>query len=133
MFDWSDNYSVGVQSIDSQHKEILVILNRLLEALKLGKANNVVTQIILDLEQYAYMHFQKEEFFFQRFNYSGSAEHIDEHLKFREKIKAIKADLISGKTGFTIDLMIFLKDWVEHHILVMDKAYSDCFRKNGLR
>ena len=133
MFSWSDKYSVGVQSIDNQHKEILEILNSLLQALKEGKANDVVNQIIHDLEQYAYMHFQKEEFFFQRFNYSGAAEHINEHHQFREKIMTVKRDLISGKISFTVDLMFFLKDWVEHHIFVLDKAYSDCFRQNGLR
>ena len=133
MFSWSDKYSVGVQSIDNQHKEILEILNRLLQALKEGKAHDVVNQIIHDLEQYAYMHFQKEEFFFQRFNYTGSAEHIHEHQQFRDKIMALKSDVISGKVSFTVDLMFFLKEWVEHHILVMDKAYSDCFRQNGLR
>ena len=133
MFSWSDKYSVGVQSIDNQHKEILEILNRLLQALKEGKAHYVVNQIIHDLEQYAYTHFQKEEFLFQRFNYSGAAEHIHEHQQFREKIMTVKRDLISGKISFTVDLMFFLKDWVEHHILVLDKAYSDCFRQNGLR
>jgi len=133
MFSWSDKYSVGVQSIDNQHKEILEILNRLLQALKEGKANNVITGIVPDLEKYAVIHFQKEEFFFQRFKYSGSGDHIYEHQQFKEKIKAIKADLISGKMGFSVDLMIFLKEWIEHHILVVDKAYAECFRNNGLR
>ena len=79
------------------------------------------------------MHFQKEEFFFQRFNFQGSADHIREHNDFTEKVAFLKADLKSGKITLSLELLNFLKDWIDHHILVIDKQYSECFRKNGLR
>jgi len=133
MFQWDDKYSVGIQSIDNQHKEIFQILNKLLEAMKIGHSSDVTTQIILELERYAIMHFQKEEFFFQRFNFQGSADHIREHNDFTEKVVSLKADLKSGKITLSLELLNFLKEWIDHHILVIDKQYSECFRKNGLR
>lgn len=133
MFQWDDKYSVGIQSIDNQHKEIFQILNKLLEAMKMGHSSDVTSQIILELERYAIIHFQKEEFFFQRFNFQGSADHIREHNDFTEKVASLKADLKSGKITLSLELLNFLKEWIDHHILVIDKQYSECFRKNGLR
>jgi len=133
MFQWDEKYSVGVQSIDNQHKEIFRILNKLLEAMKMGHGSDVTTQIILELDRYAVIHFQKEEFFFQRFNYQGSIEHIAEHQNFIKKVDILKPDLKSGKMTVSFELLNFLKDWIEHHILVIDKQYSECFRLNGLK
>lgn len=133
MFQWDEKYSVGIQSIDNQHKEIFVLLNKLLEAMKMGHGNDVAIQIIQELERYAVNHFQKEEYFFQRFEFQGSSMHINDHKGFTEKLASLKSDLKSGKITLTFDLLNFLKDWIDHHILVVDKQYSACFRQNGLQ
>jgi hemerythrin len=39
---WSDNFSVGVSSIDEQHKELFHRTNRLLEACQEGRGKEVV-------------------------------------------------------------------------------------------
>jgi len=133
MYKWEEKYSVGIQSIDRQHKEIFNYLNSLLDALKLGQADKVLLQIVLELEKYAFVHFQKEEFFFERFKYSGAKEHIQEHQFFMQKVTSLKSELKSGKMVISIELLNFLKDWIDNHILISDKAYSDCFLKNGLK
>ena len=133
MFQWDDKYSVGIQSIDNQHKEIFKLLNNLLDAMKQGHGSEVTTEILWKLERYAIVHFQKEEFFFQRFNFQESNDHIREHNDFTKKVVSLKADLKSGKITLSFELLNFLKAWIDHHILVVDKQYSDCFRKNGLR
>jgi len=132
-YQWEDKFSVGVQSIDNQHKELFRLINELLQAMKQGKASNITTQIIMDLEKYAVVHFQKEEFFFERFNYQGGAEHIREHQLFIQKVATLKAEIKTGKITITFELFNFLKDWIEHHIQEVDKAYSKCFNENGLK
>lgn len=133
MFKWDEEYSVGIQAIDTQHKEIFKLLNKLLEAMKQGQAGHVTNEIILELEKYAVLHFQKEEFFFHRFSFSGAEEHIREHQMFIQKVISLKADLKSGKIIMSFELLNFLKEWIDHHILKVDKEYSECFKQNGLR
>ncbi len=133
MYIWEKKYSVGVQSIDIQHEKIFRLLSSLLEAMKEGQANSVTTQIILELEQYAVTHFQKEEYFFHRFNYSGAEKHISEHQLFKQKIAELKAELNRGAIAVSFELLNFLKGWIEHHILEVDKEYSECFLQNGLK
>jgi methyl-accepting chemotaxis protein/hemerythrin len=133
MFKWDEKYSVEIQSIDNQHKEIFRLMGNLLEAMKQGQVSIVIAEIFLELEKYAMSHFQKEEYFFIRFNYSGTEAHITEHRFFSQKVTLLKSDLNSGKVAASFELLNFLKEWIEHHILVVDKQYSECFRQNGLK
>ena len=76
IFGWDEKYSVGIQSIDQQHKEIFRLLDQMFQALKSGIAPPMIGKTIVELELYASSHFHREEYFFREFNYSGSAEHI---------------------------------------------------------
>lgn len=133
LFEWDEKYSVGIQSIDVQHKEIFRILDQLFQALKLGKASESIIQIITELEIYAVSHFQREEFFFRQFNYESSDPHIKEHQDFTAKIISLKADAKAGKLTSSFDLLHYLKIWIDHHILNIDILYSELFREKGLR
>lgn len=133
MYQWNNKYSVGVKSIDDQHKEIFQLINELLQAMKQGQAQQVINKILDNLEVYSRTHFKKEEFFFDRFNYAGKEKHVQEHQFFIQKINTLKKDVSSGKVLLTFELLNFLKDWIDHHIEVMDKAYSATFLQNGLK
>jgi hemerythrin-like metal-binding protein len=133
IFGWDEKYSVGIQSIDDQHKEIFRILDQLFLELKSGKAQQSILQTINELQIYASSHFHKEEYFFREFNFAESAEHIIEHQQFTEKIAALKADAKAGKLGSSFELLHYLKVWINHHILEVDMKYSEHFRKKGLR
>ena len=132
-FGWDEKYSVGIQSIDEQHKEIFRLMDQLFQALKSGKAAQSVLRIIAALKHYAITHFEKEEYLFRQFKFEDSASHIREHEQFIEKITALKADAKSGRLASSFELLHFLKIWINHHIMVVDKGYSECFQKNGLR
>lgn len=133
IFGWDEKYSVGIQSIDDQHKEIFRLLDQMFQALKSGIAPQMIGKTITELELYSSSHFHREEFFFREFNYPGSAEHIKEHQKFIDKIATLKADAKAGKLESSFELLHFLKAWIGHHILVVDMEYSEHFQENGLR
>ena len=133
MIHWDEKYSVGVHSIDLQHQEIFRLINKLLDALKKGEALQVIYPIILELERYASIHFQKEEFFFQRFNYPETSEHIREHRDFIQQVTAFKTDCKAGNLTVSIKMLNFLNEWIQHHILEIDQKYSKCFLENGLK
>lgn len=133
MYAWEDKFSVGIQSIDIQHKQLFKLISDLLEEMKLGKAGQVINPIIQELEKYAVIHFRKEEFFFERFNYPEKVRHMAEHQVFIQKVDSLKSSIKSGNTSVAFELLNFLKLWIEQHILVSDKEYSECFRQNGLK
>jgi hemerythrin len=67
LFDWKEDYSVGVASIDDQHKRLIAWINRLHEAMTAGAAGNVMEQTLADLIDYTVYHFATEEKLFAQY------------------------------------------------------------------
>ena len=59
--EWNEKYSVHIEEIDSQHKKIFSIINRLHSALKARKGKKVIGNLLDELVDYTYYHFATEE------------------------------------------------------------------------
>ncbi len=130
---WIDDYSVCVEEIDNQHKSLINTINELFEAMKLGRANDVLAEIIDNLIKYAAIHFDTEERYFDQFNYEFSADHKEEHRKFEEEVVKFKAGFEAGNIILSMELFKFLKNWLINHMIGEDQKYKQCFRENGLQ
>ena len=58
---WKDYYSVGDESLDAQHKQLLGIINELYGAIEQGADRLAVRPILDRLLQYTLTHFKHEE------------------------------------------------------------------------
>lgn len=130
---WSDRYSVGVGSIDGQHQKLVDLVNQLHSAMKVGKAAPQLGKILDSLAQYTVSHFTAEEAMMQRAGYQGLAAHKLEHDKLVAKVKALQADLRSGKVVLSHDILAFLQNWLINHIMGVDKKYSSQLQAAGIR
>jgi hemerythrin len=129
---WAEDYSVGVEEIDKQHKVLVQMLNDLFDAMSVGKANDVLGVIINKMVGYAQLHFSTEEKYFDAFNYEFSQEHKDEHQRFTDDVASFKKGFDSGNIVLSMEVFRFLKDWLTRHILGSDQKYVKCFKENGL-
>lgn len=125
MFEMKDNYYVGVNLIDEEHKELFRIANEVFEVLKddfiVDKFDNIVA-IIERLKDYAIMHFADEERYMESIGYKRILSHKIEHADFIEKLNGIDFDQMDhNQTGTLIEILEFLGDWLIHHILEKDK------------
>jgi len=131
-FNWNDNMSVNIMLIDEQHKNLLSMINELYDAMKMGKGNDVLGNIINRLVDYTKEHFQTEEKLFVKYGYSLKDHHINEHKKFVQQVQEFKNGFETGKFGLSNKLLDFLKEWLKNHIMVTDKKYSQFFNQKGL-
>jgi len=131
---WTSKMSVGVQEIDEDHKKLISVINRLAEDADKEDRKLAVRQSIAALLRYAEFHFAREEKMMTVARYPGLAEHKIEHRDFVTKIKDLNRlfdDDPEGVTNFVRDTLLdFLRDWLNHHILIEDKAYQACVTGN---
>lgn len=124
LIEWSDKMSVGVESIDEQHKKLVNMINALNDALVRGEADAVLVKIFDGLAVYTQKHFQYEEQLFAEHGYPMAADHKAEHDALIAQVVELKTKLDAGSAMIGIELMKFLKGWLTNHILKSDMAYS---------
>lgn len=131
--EWSEEFSVGIKSIDDQHKKLFAIINSLHEAMKAGKSKDVLGSIIKELSDYAVFHFSTEESYMQKNSYTGYIAHKGDHDKFILKVIEYEKKFTASSTVTAIDMLQFLKDWLFQHVKGTDKKYSPFLISKGIK
>ncbi|OIO02406.1 MAG: hypothetical protein AUJ49_06160 [Desulfovibrionaceae bacterium CG1_02_65_16] len=130
---WTDELSVGVRLIDEQHKVLLGLINELHAGMRARKSDSVLVNVVERLKQYTVKHFAQEEELFERYGYPETAAHKEIHAKLVQQVLDFENALKSGRAKVTMDIMRFLKDWLEKHIKGTDKKYGPFFNSKGIR
>jgi methyl-accepting chemotaxis protein len=129
---WTDNLSVGVQSIDDQHRILINLINELNKQMRSGAAKEAQGSALEELVNYTTSHFQHEEQLFARHKYGGENEHKAEHKKLVERVLDFQKQFKVGGKDISLELMEFLKDWLLDHIKKTDMKYSPFLRSKGV-
>jgi hemerythrin len=135
---WDEHYSVHVELIDEQHKKYFAIVNKIVDNLDSSAVDRqVIGEIVKELVDYAFYHFQVEEKYFTEFAYPEAESHIKGHDIYRNKMKGFLArmETVSDDeiTALFGELSEFATEWFAEHILVEDQKYSQCFNEHGLK
>jgi hemerythrin len=74
--------------------------------------------------KYIHEHFAREEQLMMRASYPGLDEHIRLHQVFMNAFFSTKQSYTVAPKRFDFDSFLkFLKNWLEHHVLVEDPKY----------
>lgn len=121
---WSESLSVGIPSIDAQHATLIHLINALNEDRLQGDARQAVRSTLDHLLEYALEHFRYEEELLERTGYPGAAAHVGEHQQFLGRLRAMQATLQSNAVPSALELMDFMIEWLNNHMVGSDKDYS---------
>jgi len=134
LIEWSKDLTIGIESIDNQHKKLISIVNTLHDAMQSPDSRDVLSNIFRELTSYTQTHFAYEERLFAQYGYQESTEHKRQHaelifqlLELEEKVGRYQQE------DLTQEVMIFLKGWLTFHILETDKAYSGFLIAKGVK
>ena len=122
---WKDEYNIGVEIIDEQHKKLAEMIAKLKSVLSSNEKNRQMGETLKFLVDYTNYHFTAEEELLQRVDYPQYSYHKGLHKKFSSKITAVLMKLKKGEPVEVIDLTDFLTDWLINHILDEDKKIGD--------
>jgi len=121
---WSEQYSVGVKTMDNQHIAMIDMLNELYEAMMEGNALGVTGPLLHKLVEYTKNHFSSEEQMLAACGYPDLQEHIAHHKQLIEEVNQHVADYERQNLFMPIPLLHFLRDWIATHIQKEDRSYG---------
>jgi hemerythrin len=129
---WKEEYSVKVPEIDEQHKRLIGLMNQLADAMSVGKGRDVLNAVLAELMNYTEYHFEAEEKLFRDYGYPEHERHSQAHDELRTKARELKAAFDRGETKLSVDVMLFLSNWLNRHILDEDKRYESYLAGKGV-
>ncbi|MHC4222495.1 MAG: bacteriohemerythrin [Planctomycetota bacterium] len=130
--EWDPSFSVGVKLLDTQHKQIIEMVNRLISDADTTVRSETVSELLTRLTKYANEHFQTEERLLREHGYPDLARHEERHKAFRKQVVDLCQDAMAHVDSVPEELLRFLKDWWTEHILKSDLECRSFFEERGI-
>ncbi len=131
LVEWSDDaMAIGIAPIDKQHRYLVDTLWLANDKLSRTDDDILLGKIIKEMLAYAIMHFETEEGLMQRYDYAGgdpknARDHIAQHREFSHRMTAFYDQLHEGRHVARTDVMMFLNDWLQNHLLGVDQLFGE--------
>ncbi|EPY02783.1 bacteriohemerythrin [Magnetospirillum fulvum] len=129
---WNDEYSVGVQRIDSHHRRLFEISNSVLDQMDRGCSSADVADSLGLLLDYARFHFGEEETLMVRYKYGDTRLHRAQHERLLQQLGDIRAIVAAGDGYKTVEILTFLQDWIVSHTLSEDRRAASFLNSKGV-
>lgn len=130
---WKDEYSVGIESIDNDHKKLLSLINNLQTSSLYYTGEDFDKQALDELLEYTKFHFAREEKLMEDNGYPDFQSHRRQHKHMTEHVVKMVKEYQDDSEKTVEDLLNFLKDWLINHINGSDKEYSGFLREKGVK
>jgi hemerythrin len=134
LIEWNENLSVGVPSVDEQHKRLVGMLNELYDAIQTGQSQVVLGKVLKGLADYVVYHFQYEESLFAQTGYRAAAEHKKEHDDLTRLLHEERQKYEQGATpALSEEVLNFMRRWLFIHITGSDRKFGPYLISMGIK
>ncbi len=131
--EWQDDYSVGIDSIDQQHKKLLNLINQLQTAVDYSTGEQFEREALDELVDYTKTHFTYEEGLMRDNDYPDFEAHKLQHEKMFNTVREVLSEYEKDHETAMSNAAEFLKDWLINHINGTDKEYSSYLIGKGVK
>ena len=116
---WSDDFSIGVASIDHEHQELISLLNEICQSLE-GSSGTTRDELFGELFAKIASHFALEEHIMRDKRYDRYMEHKTDHEKLLDELREIMDKQEDADHFNSEKLVIALNDWFSVHFKTED-------------
>lgn len=116
-------YSVNNDALDTQHKSLFDMFNRLYGSLVRDNDDNAYDTVLNDLTTYLNNHCAIEEQLMKDTKYINIDKHIREHEKYKLATKNLKNSNNSDKNELSRELLLLIGNIILHHVIEEDRKY----------
>lgn len=120
--EWKPEYSVGIASVDHEHRELIALVNRISEALASDQPVDEVEKVFGDLFRAISSHFALEERFMREHGYDQLRQHKADHERLLDALRDIMDDYREGRP-----------EAGEHFIGAVEAWFTDHFQSHDAR
>ena len=126
MTDWSDDYLIGIDEIDNQHKEFFRIAHQFFNECLADEGEECTLDTLKFLGNYARKHFEAEETFMKHNEYPRLEDHARLHKDFLERYSDLMIEFKeAGRTDKMVNKILrIVMDWLKDHIVEADGDYA---------
>jgi hemerythrin len=119
LLQWKDHYSVGIDAVDHEHKELIALINRLHDKLGAKENEDSISAFFGDLFRGISAHFALEERFMRERGYDQIAQHKADHERLLDEIRDIMDDFEEHEVA-SAELTTRLDAWFSRHFETHD-------------
>lgn len=127
-FDWNEDFEVRIDSVDQQHRRLVVLINALGDRIAANALSFEEAKVtVAEVADYAKYHFSEEEKLMRLF--SVDLRHVDEHYDSHTKFLAYASSMFmdlheENYVAACRQLLDFLISWLGLHILTQDRSMA---------
>ncbi len=129
---WKDEYAIGIEAIDRDHKQLLALINHVLAAQLCRTGPTFERQALNELVAYTQRHFELEETLMREHGYADYEGHKAQHDQMATQIRLISRRYDEQGGAALGELAKYLQLWLLQHINGTDRKYAPFLKERGV-
>jgi hemerythrin len=121
---WDSHYTVGIPTMDNQHKRMAEVVNQLHGDIRAGGDIARIRLLLDALQQVTVEHFTAEEELMIKINFPGQAKHADEHRELEKRLTEFAGRFAGEERASAADAQVFFRGWFLEHVQKHDRDYG---------
>ena len=120
LLQWKPEYSIGIESMDDEHREMMRLINDIYAELDSDSDADLVNQCLGDIFNTISMHFALEEKIMKDGAYAEFQAHKNDHEELLDEIRALMDDYYDNPATGARVLEKSLSGWFGAHFSTFD-------------
>lgn len=123
-FEWSDKLDIGVLEMNTEHKTLLGLMDKLHACSTSGSTHTEINAVLDELTAFTLKHFDHEEKYMAQIEYPGLKQHKEIHASLLKRFGFHRDEYNKIKGPLPENFFRFLKQWLSAHIQGIDCEYG---------
>lgn len=133
LIEWDERMAIGFYLVDQQHRELVVLINAMAEALEREASRSEVSRFIRRFYDYTTTHFQAEESLMDHETYPEYFNQVKEHLDCSLRALEYHRKFLEEDAFDLREFFDFIVHWFREHTMGIDQTLSRHLLERGGR
>jgi hemerythrin-like metal-binding protein len=115
LVEWRDDFNIGIDEVDFEHKEMINLINKSYEEAKKEGSSEAVMDSLGDIFEKISAHFALEEKVMKELEYDQFEDHKEDHERLLDSIRDIMDEYADETVLDDEKFGLSLKEWFINH------------------